>query len=122
MEGQRLARDAASDAIKRHGGELNAALLTPHVIGAITIDDVDAERPLVSVVDPETGKPRPGVSVDARCASCRCPRISAPSLENPPQKDSGMSRSRHLLPSTPGSPAITTMQPSRHGSYEAIPV
>jgi hypothetical protein len=32
----RLAKDAASDAVRRHGGELNAALLTPHVLSAAT--------------------------------------------------------------------------------------
>ena len=44
---------------------MNAALLTPHVLSAIHIDDVDDERPAVVVIDPESGKLRPGVTVDA---------------------------------------------------------
>jgi hypothetical protein len=64
-----LVREAVTASILRHGGQVSH--LMSHVAKAVRAHDVDAAKPKFVVIDPDTGRKRPGVTIDDLVCECR---------------------------------------------------
>lgn len=92
-----LVREAVTASILRQGGQMSQILMS-HVVSVVRAYNVETAKPRFVVVNPGTGRERPGVSLDDLVCECRLSRDFSAFFKSPA---GGAAKTRRMIANNP---------------------